>query len=46
MQRLGMRRAPDDDFLHPLIAPGHLLQPHVVYRQKQGDWRPPGDMKK
>jgi ribosomal-protein-alanine N-acetyltransferase len=46
MQRLGMRRAPEDDFLHPLIAPGHPLQPHVVYRQKQSDWRRSAEMKK
>jgi RimJ/RimL family protein N-acetyltransferase len=38
MQRLGMRRTPDDDFLHPLISAGHPLQPHVVYRQSRAGW--------
>lgn len=32
MERLGMRRDPAEDFLHPGIAPGHPLAPHVLYR--------------
>jgi RimJ/RimL family protein N-acetyltransferase len=32
MQRLGMRRDPAEDFLHPGIAPGDPLAPHVLYR--------------
>ncbi|MGH7727271.1 MAG: GNAT family N-acetyltransferase [Vulcanimicrobiaceae bacterium] len=32
MQRLGMRRDPAGDFLHPAIAEGHRLRPHVLYR--------------
>lgn len=32
MQRLGMRRAPEDDFEHPLLPPGHRLRRHVLYR--------------
>jgi ribosomal-protein-alanine N-acetyltransferase len=32
MEKLGMRRAPAEDFLHPLIAEGHPLRPHVLYR--------------
>ena len=32
MERLGMRRDPDDDFDHPSLAPGHPLRPHVLYR--------------
>ncbi len=32
MERLGMRRDPAEDFLHPGIAPGHSLAPHVLYR--------------
>lgn len=32
MERLGMRRDADGDFLHPGIDPSSPLQPHVVYR--------------
>ena len=32
MERLGMRRCPDEDFAHPAFAPGHPLRPHIVYR--------------
>lgn len=32
MQRLGMRRDPADDFLHPNVPADHRLQPHVLYR--------------
>lgn len=32
MERLGMRRDRTGDFEHPLIAPGHSLRPHVLYR--------------
>ena len=32
MERLGMRRAPVDDFLHPGLPEGHPLRPHVLYR--------------
>jgi ribosomal-protein-alanine N-acetyltransferase len=32
MERLGMRRDPRDDFDHPLLAPGHPIRPHVLYR--------------
>lgn len=32
MQRIGMRHCPDEDFLHPLIPPGHRLRRHVLYR--------------
>lgn len=40
MEKLGMRRSPADDFLHPLIAEGHPLRPHVLYRLARGDFRP------
>jgi RimJ/RimL family protein N-acetyltransferase len=40
MERLGMRRSPADDFLHPGIAAGHPLRPHVMYRQLREHWRP------
>jgi len=32
MEKIGMRRDPDDDFAHPKIAEGHPLRQHVVYR--------------
>lgn len=32
MEKLGMRRDPADDFLHPKLAPGHPLERHVLYR--------------
>jgi len=32
MERLGMSRTPDDDFLHPSLPDGHPLRPHVLYR--------------
>ncbi|WP_084663831.1 GNAT family N-acetyltransferase [Pandoraea faecigallinarum] len=32
MQRIGMRHCPDEDFLHPLVPPGHRLRRHVLYR--------------
>lgn len=32
MERLGMVRDPAEDFVHPRIAAGHRLAPHVLYR--------------
>lgn len=32
MERLGMTHNPADDFDHPLLAPGDILRPHVLYR--------------
>jgi RimJ/RimL family protein N-acetyltransferase len=32
MERLGMYRTPDDDFMHPSLPDGDLLRPHVLYR--------------
>ena len=40
MEKLGMRHAPDDDFLHPTIPEGHPLQPHVLYRLARADVEP------
>lgn len=37
MERLGMRRDEDGDFDHPLIAPGHALARHVLYRLRRPD---------
>lgn len=35
MERLGMTRSPDDDFLHPALPDGHQLRQHVLYRLKK-----------
>jgi RimJ/RimL family protein N-acetyltransferase len=32
MQKIGMVRHPEDDFLHPKVPEGHPLGPHVLYR--------------
>jgi RimJ/RimL family protein N-acetyltransferase len=32
MERLGMIHSSDDDFDHPMLAPGHPLCRHVLYR--------------
>jgi RimJ/RimL family protein N-acetyltransferase len=32
MERLGMQRDPAEDFMHPMLAAGHPLAPHVLYR--------------
>jgi len=32
MEKLGMRRDPNGDFLHPLLPAEHPLRPHVLYR--------------
>jgi hypothetical protein len=32
MERLKMRHNPADDFMHPGLAAGHPLRPHVLYR--------------
>ncbi|WP_417677935.1 GNAT family N-acetyltransferase [Roseibium sp.] len=39
MERLGMHRDPQDDFLHPAIEPSHPLAPHVLYRLPRSDWK-------
>lgn len=38
MQRLGMTHDAADDFDHPLLADGHPLQPHVLYRLRRTTW--------
>jgi RimJ/RimL family protein N-acetyltransferase len=38
MERLRMRRVPDDDFDHPRIAEGNRLRPHVLYRITRSAW--------
>jgi RimJ/RimL family protein N-acetyltransferase len=32
MERLGMRRDPAEDFIHPGVPPSHALAAHVLYR--------------
>jgi ribosomal-protein-alanine N-acetyltransferase len=39
MERLGMRHDPRDDFDHPLVADGHRLRRHVLYRLPAERWR-------
>lgn len=39
MERLGMHHCPDEDFLHPLVPPGHRMRRHVLYRLAASDWR-------
>jgi RimJ/RimL family protein N-acetyltransferase len=36
MARLGMAHAPEYDFDHPEVAPGHPLRPHLLYRIRRG----------
>ncbi|HEY5449121.1 MAG TPA: GNAT family N-acetyltransferase [Polyangia bacterium] len=43
MEKLGLQRSPGDDFLHPLIAEGHPLRPHVLYRLRREAFTPSGD---
>jgi len=39
MERLGMHRAPADDFDHPRLPDGHPLRRHVLYRLSRTGWR-------
>lgn len=39
MEKISMCRDPHDDFLHPNVADGHRLQPHVLYRMTNEHWR-------
>ena len=41
MERLGMHRDPDEDFMHPLIAPDDRTAPHVLYRLRREEWVAP-----
>ncbi|MFZ1429726.1 MAG: GNAT family N-acetyltransferase [Geminicoccaceae bacterium] len=38
MERLGMTRAPADDFDHPSLPEGHPLRPHLLYRLSRAAW--------
>jgi hypothetical protein len=35
MERLGMKRSEQDDFLHPLLEESHPLRAHVLYRMRR-----------
>jgi RimJ/RimL family protein N-acetyltransferase len=37
MERLGMKRSEQDDFLHPLLEESHPLRAHVLYRMRRPD---------
>jgi ribosomal-protein-alanine N-acetyltransferase len=39
MERLGMRRSPDEDFDHPRLVPADPLCRHVLYRLGAAAWR-------
>jgi RimJ/RimL family protein N-acetyltransferase len=38
MERLGMRRDPDEDFDHPALPESHPLRRHVLYRLGSGSY--------
>jgi RimJ/RimL family protein N-acetyltransferase len=38
MERLHMRRVPQDDFDHPRVPEGHRVRPHVLYRVTRSAW--------
>ena len=38
MERLGMTHDEADDFEHPLLADGHPLRRHVLYRLARAEW--------
>lgn len=44
MEKLGMHRDPKDDFDHPKVPKGHLLERHVLYRLRASEWRQQADM--
>lgn len=39
MERLGMRRDPEEDFEHPALPEDDPLRPHVLYRLRREEWR-------
>jgi hypothetical protein len=39
MQRLGMREDPAGAFDHPLLAEGHPLRRHCLYRLDRAAWQ-------
>lgn len=39
MEAIGMQRDAAGDFEHPLVAEGHRVRPHVLYRLPHASWR-------
>ncbi|MDB6081403.1 MAG: rimL [Chlamydiia bacterium] len=39
MEKIGMHHNPADDFDHSLLAEGHRLRRHVLYRFDQAEWK-------
>jgi len=39
MARLGMTHREEDDFDHPALPRGHMLQRHMLYRLSKAQWR-------
>lgn len=42
MERIGMRRDPEGDFLHPSLPADHPVAPHVLYRLRKTEWQGAG----
>jgi RimJ/RimL family protein N-acetyltransferase len=40
MEKLDMKYCPAEDFDHPMVAEGHRLRGHVLYRMTKAEWRP------
>ncbi|NRG16825.1 GNAT family N-acetyltransferase [Rhizobiales bacterium] len=38
MERIGLARYHDSDFMHPMIAEGDSLRPHIPYRMQRATW--------
>ncbi len=38
MEKLGMKRNPNEDFEHPKVSDNHPFKTHVLYRLKKQDW--------
>jgi ribosomal-protein-alanine N-acetyltransferase len=38
MERIGMRRAPADDFDHPHVPRSHPMRRHLLYRLERSEW--------
>jgi RimJ/RimL family protein N-acetyltransferase len=38
MEKIGLRRSPEDDFDHPRVPEGHPLRRHVVYRVQRDEF--------
>ena len=38
MEKISMRRDSENDFMHPNVAEGHHLKPHVLYRITRHQW--------